>query len=80
VYHSSFQHDKCQFGDMHTYFLDLVPLEGILPFFLGPENHYFGGKYILSVGELSSYHPITVHEPIFMAIFLLVYLSSWEWD
>jgi hypothetical protein len=28
VYQSSFQHDKCQVGDMHTYFRDLVPLGG----------------------------------------------------
>jgi hypothetical protein len=28
VYQSSFQHDKCQVGDMHTYCRDLVPLGG----------------------------------------------------
>ena len=29
MYQSSFQHDKCQVGDMHTYCRDLVPLVGL---------------------------------------------------
>jgi hypothetical protein len=57
----------------HAYLLPrLSAFGGILPFFLGPENHYWGGgggEYIPSVGELSSYLPITVHEPVFVAIF-----------
>jgi hypothetical protein len=76
VYQSSFQHDKCQVGDMHTYCRDLVPLGGSYHFSLDQRTIIGGGgggihsmTISLQSSELSSYLPITVHEPVFMAIF-----------
>jgi hypothetical protein len=57
VYQSSFQHDKCQVGDMHTYCRDLVPLGGSA--IVGGNQPLWGGR----IAENLTIFPST-REPI----------------